>query len=117
MIGFISQRGLVSPSIPGLFFYVLMMGMVVLCNSVDGADIMVSVSPENTEVLDWLEQGDLCELVEVHPGVTVEQLRSLRKRGWGVALQMMGHPESFDRRFIHRPGRPAPTRDTMFTPQ
>lgn len=91
----------------------LMMGAVVL--PAVGADIMVSVSPEDTEVLDWLDKGDLCELVEVHPGVTVEQLRALRKRGWGVVLQMMGHPESFDRRFIHRPGRPAPTPDQIFT--
>lgn len=91
----------------------LMTGTVVL--PAVGADIMVSVRPENTEVLDWLEQGELCELVEVHPGASVEQLRALRKRGWGVVLQMMGHPESFDRRFIHRPGRPAPTPDQIFT--
>ena len=88
-----------------------------LSGAATGADIMVSVSPDNTEVLDWLDQGGLCELVEVHPGVTVEQLRSLRKRGWGVALQMMAHPESFDRRFINRPGRPAPTPDKIFTQQ
>ena len=80
-----------------------------------GADIMVSVSPDDTEVLDWLSRNDLCEWVEVHPGATVEQLRSLRKRGWDVVLQMMAHPESFDRRFINRPGRPAPTPDKTFT--
>ena len=91
----------------------LMIGTVVL--PAVGADIMVSVSPEDTELLDWLDKGDLCELVEVHPGVSVEQLRALRERGWGVVLQMMGHPESFDRRFIHRPGRPAPTPDQIFT--
>ncbi len=84
---------------------------------VSAVDIMVSVSPDNADVLDWLDQGDLCELVEVHPGVTVEQLRSMRNRGWGVALQMMAHPESFDRRFINRPGRPAPTPDKVFTQQ
>ena len=93
----------------------LMMAVSVFSINAFAVDIMVSVSPENTEVLDWLDTGDLCELVEVHPGVTVEQLRALRKRGWDVALQMMGHPESFDRRYINRPGRPSPTPDKVFT--
>ncbi len=91
----------------------LMAGAVVL--PAVGADIMVCVNPEDTELLDWLDKGDLCELVEVHPGVPVGQLRALRERGWSVVLQMMGHPESFDRRFIHRPGRPAPMPDQIFT--
>ena len=97
--------------------HVLTSILLTVLSAATGADIMVSVSPDNSEVLDWLAQGHLCELVEVHPGATVEQLRALRKRDWGIALQMMAHPESFDRRFINRPGRPALTPDKIFTQQ
>lgn len=97
--------------------WVWTVGLVTTSSVAAGADIMVSVSPDDTDLLDWLDENHLCELVEVHPGATVEQLRALRERGWGVALQMMGHPESFDRRFINRPGRPAPTPDKVFTQQ
>jgi hypothetical protein len=90
-------------------------GFLSVSTVVGAVEIMVSVNPDNIEVLDWLDRGDLCERIEVQPGVTVEQLRSLRQRGWGVVVQMMGHPESFDRRFINRPGRPAPKPDKIFT--
>ena len=78
-------------------------------------DIMVSVGQNDAETLKWLHEKEICEFIEVHPGFSPEQLRALRKQGWGVALQMMGHPESFDRRFINRPGKPALLPDKIYT--
>jgi len=90
--------------------------LALLPTGAGAVEIMVSSDPGDEALLRWLEDNNLCERIEVHADVEEPAIRALRGRGWEVVLQMMGHPESFDRRYINRPGREPLSEAERFTP-
>lgn len=64
--------------------------------------VMISVEPTDTATLDWLQQAGWCDIIDVNPGATEAQVAAIRDRGFNVALQMMAHPETFNREYPRR---------------